>query len=41
MTFDKSFKEVTFWECRNGLKYVLKNRIKDEEVVALRSYLCP
>ncbi len=31
MTFDQEFKTVTFWECRNGLKYVLNHRIKEEE----------
>lgn len=41
MTFDRSFQVVTFWECRNGLKYVLHHRIKPEEADKMRSYLCP
>jgi len=41
MSIDRAFKTVTFWEVRNGLKYVLEHRIAKSERDKMRSYLCP
>jgi len=41
MSIDRAFKTVTFWEVRNGLKYVLQHRILQSERDKMRSYLCP
>ena len=41
MTLDRNFNSVTFWEIRNGKRYVLEGRVLKEEKLGLVEFLCP